>query len=385
MNHTITKTLSSVFLLALASTPLTAQKTYLVDQNNGPGTDYTRLQPAIDAAKPGDRVLVRNGLYMAPQITKGITVMAFFGGARIQVRSNLARISGIPAGQKCAFAGFIFEGAVLNVERCKGTVALTGLANARGFSPLPTINIVDCAAVTLHGCALKSTINIIRSRVFMSDSFLMPTLHAGGVVFGTGVTVLDGQLDVSSCIIRGGDALSALPGSPAITISGASLLRVRGDAKTRISGGLRGRVRLPSISGRNGAKLELDPRVTLAGRITGFSSRSIKKSVSLSAGYSFLTAKTGLRLHGRQAEIGAVFVGIWGAVKSWPGIGEWWLDSRTEVLLGAGVFGANERLDILLQQSTDARLRGLQIGYQGFVLTKQNRLEFSNPVLQVAR
>ncbi len=52
-----------------------AQKTWIVDAFNGPGTHFTDLPPAVQAAAPGDHVVVRTsapgGTYTAPMIARG--------------------------------------------------------------------------------------------------------------------------------------------------------------------------------------------------------------------------------------------------------------------------------------------------------------------------
>lgn len=371
-------------LTALGASSANAQKTIIVDAGNGAGTNFTRLQPAIDSASAGDRILVRPGSYDAPTIQKGITIHALFGGAKIVTRTKTMRVTGIPAGQKCVLAGFIFDGTFAIIEKCRGVVAISGFAIAAGFSPLPTLNITDCNLVTMHGCALKSSILCYRSRLWMSDSFLVPTQTGTGLV-GTGIVVTDGELDVTNCIIRGGDKAGNFPASRAITAAGKTTLRIRGDKKTEISGGLNGTTRTASIAGSSASTIEDDPRVTTQGAITGFSVRSTRKQVGLAAGYSFLTATTELRLHGRQGEIGALFLGLYNRPILWPGVGEWWLDKSAEIFLGAGFFGANETITIRLQQLSTPALRGLEIGYQGVLITPQLTMEFTRPVLQVLR
>ncbi|MCA8968125.1 MAG: hypothetical protein KDC95_00025 [Planctomycetes bacterium] len=382
---TLMKNLAFVLSIAFVATgALRAQKTWIVDQANGPGTDFTDIQPAVDAASAGDRIRIRGGHYTAPRITKALTVYADFGGAYITTTTNVVVIENIPKGQTCTVAGFILEGTFVTVRNCPGTVALTGFAIARGFSPLSTIHVDNCDAVTVHGCALKSTIYANRSRVFLADTFLVPTLMINALI-GTGISITDSELDVTNCILRGGDNGSFLGSSPAITAKGTSKVRVRGDSQTEVSGGGSGASQASCMLGSATSTLELDPRVTTGGPVSGFATVSKQKMVGLSAGFTFLTAATRLQLYGRQGEIGAVFVGITSAPKAWPGIGAWWLNSNAEVLLGASVFGSSESFTIWLQHLSSPQFLGLELGYQGLLLTSKVQMEFSAPVLQVVR
>ncbi len=51
------------FALAL---PAAAQRTWIVDDDAGPGVDFQQIQPAFQAANHGDIVLVRSGRYASP-------------------------------------------------------------------------------------------------------------------------------------------------------------------------------------------------------------------------------------------------------------------------------------------------------------------------------
>ena len=66
--------LQTAFLASLlAASPLLAQKTWVVDAANGPGTDFIKLADAIKAAKDGDLVRIRSGRYVGPdQLTKAL-------------------------------------------------------------------------------------------------------------------------------------------------------------------------------------------------------------------------------------------------------------------------------------------------------------------------
>jgi hypothetical protein len=64
-----------VLSFASAAGFLPAQTTWIVDANNGPGTSFTDIPPAIAAATDGDTVLVRSGTYTGFSTGKALKVI----------------------------------------------------------------------------------------------------------------------------------------------------------------------------------------------------------------------------------------------------------------------------------------------------------------------
>ncbi|MEM7306100.1 MAG: hypothetical protein AAF682_05485 [Planctomycetota bacterium] len=75
--------------LLLLAAPLQAQFTghvIVVDDDGGPGVDFTAIQPAVDAALEGDRILVADGVYPG-FVVKGKSVSVEANqGAQVEVR-----------------------------------------------------------------------------------------------------------------------------------------------------------------------------------------------------------------------------------------------------------------------------------------------------------
>jgi hypothetical protein len=133
------KTISAVALAAMLSIQALAA-TWIVDANNGPGTNFVTISAAISAAAPGDIILVRPGIYGEIVIvSKPLTIIGWnatqypivvpqdpFSPA---IWGGLA-VSGIPAGQKCIISGLsvcrptLTAGNSVGVLNCAGTVVL---------------------------------------------------------------------------------------------------------------------------------------------------------------------------------------------------------------------------------------------------------------------
>ncbi|HLU38404.1 MAG TPA: hypothetical protein VK081_03410, partial [Planctomycetota bacterium] len=65
-----------LLLAVLATAPAAlAQRTWVVDVNNGPGTDFFDIPPAVAAAAPGDLIVVRAGQYNGFSTNKGLRMV----------------------------------------------------------------------------------------------------------------------------------------------------------------------------------------------------------------------------------------------------------------------------------------------------------------------
>lgn len=76
----------TALVLALASLPLAARlapggQVLVVDDDGGPGVDYTKLQAAVDAAAEGALILVHPGSYAGFTVfAKGLEIAASADG-----------------------------------------------------------------------------------------------------------------------------------------------------------------------------------------------------------------------------------------------------------------------------------------------------------------
>jgi hypothetical protein len=87
---------------------LTAQRTWIVDLNGG--GQFTEIQPAIDAAAPGDRIEVLGaGTYAPFVLDRGVDLEAMHGAAVNAIGGGLRGnvIRDVPAGQWARVSGFM--------------------------------------------------------------------------------------------------------------------------------------------------------------------------------------------------------------------------------------------------------------------------------------
>ena len=213
----------------------------LVVDGSGGSAPYVSVQAAIDAAAPGDVILIRSGHYDGITIDgKGLTLIAD-SGAEVKIggfvpNSSLSPIpnvvQNVPLGQAAILDGITFHGIViiggssgvfygpalfLNsnsgqvwIERC----------STDGIRPL---EVESCAGVTVHGSdlsavspALGSGVEVRGSTVAISDTTVRgapgrdggPSLfgfYSQGSEGGAGLTVsFDSSIVISGSTIRGG-------------------------------------------------------------------------------------------------------------------------------------------------------------------------------------
>jgi hypothetical protein len=89
-----------IALLSCLATTASAS-TFVIDDNAGPGVDFTAIQPAIDAAAPGDVLLVKAGSYSWFTLSKGLSILGESG-----VSVFFADVDGVPSGQVAVLTDF---------------------------------------------------------------------------------------------------------------------------------------------------------------------------------------------------------------------------------------------------------------------------------------
>jgi hypothetical protein len=143
---------SLVLALCLAAV-LPGQATWIVDASNGPGTNFTTIQAAVNASAPGDKIFVKSGLYVENVvIDKGITMVGWNAttypmslppnpyAAAIQGTLGIINVDNF---QTCVISG-------LNVVP-NGTPGISvGILNSRGPIVLDRIVIQD-GALYIYG------------------------------------------------------------------------------------------------------------------------------------------------------------------------------------------------------------------------------------------
>ena len=231
--------------IALASAFLSAQTTWVVDQGGGPGSHFTEIQPAIDAASPGDRIEVGPGSYQPFTMSKGLDLDATVGGVIV---AGDVTIQGIPFWQQTVVEGIATR--TLTVVDCTGPVHLRSVNATGSWGSLAACVIRRSPSVFLEGCEFVGAGSLPFFSVFgeatgglwveNSSVYIQGSTLKGGDGSvpgqdGEGMNVVDARVVAAASTFRGGfgyvepvgspwDCGRTYPGAPGISGSGSLLL-----------------------------------------------------------------------------------------------------------------------------------------------------------------
>lgn len=155
--------------IALASTPALAGQVWVVDDNGGPGVDFTDVDPAVAAATDGDTLLIRPGSYSDLIIfDKSLSVIADTGPTPTIAGASVRNVS---AGKIVRLAGLKIQSPTevgLQIKNSAGHVWIEDCSvfGAAGFgdfiSPNPHstgysgVEVNSSSAVSMNNCSISA-------------------------------------------------------------------------------------------------------------------------------------------------------------------------------------------------------------------------------------
>ncbi len=280
-----------VLLLLCLAASLPAQRTFVIDVQNGLGTDYTTVAAGIGAAQDGDRLLIRSGTYECPaSIAKAITLQGT-GTVVLQTTKTLLlfhqpiQIHSIGAGRTFAFrdleitTGPAVGPGVVHVVGTAGAVILDRVKIQFVSNRISAVHAERAQHVVLRDCNLVSSVTGTGARILVEggtfsgqpgDDFLLGT---------PAFAVQDGELSLAEVRATGGNGAqfhTRRDPAPAV-VAGNSRVLVRGKGTTLAAGQNYGVAE--AVRGDATSTLLLDSNATLAPtttttpRFTGFKTR----------------------------------------------------------------------------------------------------------------
>ncbi len=204
-----------LLLVPLASAQVGVQ---VVDDDGGPGVDFTVLQDAVDAAAPGDVILVRDGSYLEIFTKKPVVIVVEHGSTAVAVGNNGIDTVDAPfAVRGLDFFSQKAFGEVIEMELDQPAFfedcSVTGAVTGAGFPPNSAVRILGSSQLTLSHCAIAAgdgpTIGL---RVEGPSLHAYETFVAGGngnsasaVDGGDGLFVTGGEIYASGSDFVGGE------------------------------------------------------------------------------------------------------------------------------------------------------------------------------------
>lgn len=323
-------TILTTSVLVASCSLLTAQTTWVVDAAGGAGSQFTDIQPAIDTAVDGDRILVRPGVYSSFRIDEeslsvlGETGVALFGG--LAVRNTASTQPVVLAG----FAGLgptPFLGA--NIENCAGRVLLEQMNGS-------SWRITDSRDVRVNASQLGGATRVERSRVTFSSS----RMSAGPLnsLPEPALTVVDSEVMLARCNVSGQAPLLRNPPSSAIRVQAPSVVTLTDDGSGIV---LAGDGPLSAIVGDGTLIRDPRARVVGSGGAPGVAvgTERIEHVPTLQALGAPVGATVEVELAGIAGESWVLVIGLPGTPVRLPGLrGE--LGLGLPLISEQGVFGA---------------------------------------------
>jgi len=363
-------TLGAVAMFVSTAT-LAAQRTWTV---GGAGADFQKLAPAFAAAKDGDTVRVRAGVYDGAITSKALRLIGEAGAQLRAWRLLLGPpvqplvVRGLAAGKRFELSGFSLEpkgvgpleGPFVSFEDCKGSIVVEGTDLTATFAPnsggftLQAFTIRDCASVSLTRVACHPELSVERSTVTLSEcslsgasSFKIPFTSS---LTGSGPALRLGNATaiVTDATATGGSGLQGILSSalayPAVQATSSQVVLL-GDSSSMFragSGPGRDPSGTPALLG-TGSNLLIDTRIQLvpSGRAAG-AQGFVRVDSRRRARLAVRRAPGGLRVETEAVASGnlaALFVSRSSGPSS-TALGQLWLDPASLLLVDAGTTDA---------------------------------------------
>ena len=165
---------SSVAVVVLI--PAAFCTTWIVDINNGPGTNFTNIQAAIAASAPGDVLIVRAGTYSPFTLSRGLSII----GQGTVTTSGHIFLNALPVGEVAILSNvqpFYSPPEVVQVDGCAGTVLLQNVAALLRVHNSVDVRVFRASSLTpgILGSSAFNGVEITDSRVQISESNLLGT------------------------------------------------------------------------------------------------------------------------------------------------------------------------------------------------------------------
>ena len=375
------------FFLSLLSTfgSLPAQKQWVVDILNRPGTDFVDFPPALQAAADGDCIFLRSypvtggGRYTGADIAKAVTLIGE-GSEPIRLDKGQVgcRVSNIPLGKAFRMSHVMME-AVATFVNCAGQIHLDTIG------PVPStataLDFAGCSAVTIVNSKISGFININAMTCVASNITATSCTFTGGTVYSLAspgspaIVSTASSLTLNQCVATGGTVLLGWPLQPwPAILAQSSNLRISGVAgpryESRYDAGTGSIVTIHAIDTTGGSVI-LDPRTLVLDSnwnpesVWGTAQVALVQQPFLTCASALRGASFTLTLNGQAGDGFGTMVALPAPPLSTPW-GDWWLDANTLAILDLGTLGVLGTRALTIPVPATAAIAGLPLAFQTF-------------------
>jgi hypothetical protein len=239
--------LVSCFIAGAVPALLPAQTILIVSQTGG--GQYRDVQPAVDAANPGDIILVRPGWYGGFTVSKDLRVLADPGAQFGGLLPATIGCQSLPAGQTALLRGIRVVRGEMFVGGCDGPVHIEDSGDT-------TVSIYNSRQVSVHRSRIRVRLHIQNSRVLVTQCEIVGNTGSWPVPL---LDCVASQVTFANGTIVANPPTLLIPAA-AVVVNHGSVVTIAGDARTEVDN--RAGVQAPAIDVMDGT-LVLDPAVTL--------------------------------------------------------------------------------------------------------------------------
>jgi len=184
-------------------------QTFVVDANNGPGTNFLDIPPAIAAVPNGSVLLVRSGTY-GPIAMSGRSLSVLAEPGAVVTLTGPIDIANVGALQSVVVRGVrVPAGGLASAQatNCQGLVILDRVDQiaALGVITVFGIRLQGCDQAVVRQCSTRGLIGLSvgQSHAMVERCLLEAEDRAAGVC--SGIDALDSTVTISRCFVTGGD------------------------------------------------------------------------------------------------------------------------------------------------------------------------------------
>lgn len=355
----------------------TQAQTFVVDSNNGPGTNFTSLATAASTVPDGAVLVVRAGSYPGMAISgKSLKVLAEPGVSVFGTTASASAIAvnGVPAGKSVVLQGLTVSSGFpgwagrISLFNNQGSVLLDRSRVGGGVQGLLTVQ--QCDAVLVRD--FNNPSGAVRAEV--AQSHLVCENSRITVSQGVALSITGGSLQLRDCTVAAG-----VFASPANAIAmAASDVRILGNST--LQAGVAG---TPQFCVAGTGTVRHEPSVSFVNGVAFGPGLTATVATMPRMRASFGGGLVAVELHGEPGTIGAIALALVGTPLLVPGIQDaLWLDPASTTVVTFGVFAAGAPITTSLPWAGGS-VPAVRAVWQGITLDAGGGLALSNPSLTI--